>query len=82
MRSHGLPTRIEWILVAAFFLGSAALFAPVNRLHDPGASPSHRSGVGSHVAAPGRSAPETCDQPWRIHSMTSLVMQMPRHIGC
>jgi len=81
MRDGGLAAHIECILIAAFLLGSAALFSMVNRLHDQRPATGGRAKDGSYVASQGRSPSWSC-YPWRGHSKTSLVMQMPQRIRC
>jgi hypothetical protein len=69
MRHGGVQARIEWILVAMFLLGSAALFGVVGGKEDRGVT----LGDGSPLA---------CYQPWHGRSMTSLLAWMPQQSRC
>jgi hypothetical protein len=69
MRDGAVSTWIEWILVAMFLLGSAALFGVVSGRQDQG------------VALSDLGSPLACYQPWRGRSMTRLVW-MPQQAWC
>lgn len=70
MRDAGVPTRIDWLLVAMFLLGSVTLFGAASGRQDQVVA---RSDLGSSLA---------CYQPWRGRSMTSLLVWMPQQAWC